>query len=861
MKRTIILLVLSVFIGLEVVAKPHKDTVQRTILDALEVKAKAGQRPYRASHPIEWDIIHTRLAISFNLREKTSPVRTWIKLHPHMYSTDSVVLDAKGVAIDSVVVVNKKTAVRQYTYSDNQLTIRFASAYKAQDTITIYIKYTAMPYANPTKGSAAIRDDRGLYFVNTDGQNPYRPAQIWTQGETEANSHWMITIDKPNFRFTTRLEMTVPDSFTTLSNGKLVQQQKQKGGLRTDVWEMNKSIAAYQVMMAIGKFSIVTEPSKEWDIKYYVEPEYKPYAAEIFQHTDEMLSFFSKKVGVRYPWNKYSQVVVRNYVSGAMENTSATLFGEFANQTSREMKDKKHEDVVSHELFHQWFGDHVTAESWSNLTLNESFANYGEQLWRRYKYGAQNANQLAYDDLQRYLNVSNFKDPEIVRFKYEDKEEMFDGITYNKGGAVLRYLNTIIGDDAFDRAMKIYQTKNALSAAETHHWRLAVEEATGQDMNWFFNQWYYLAGHPILKVTYDYQEAEQRLAVSVAQVQKDSPFAYRLPLVANICYGKETKPDQWLLTSRKHTFYYPYKNGEPPLVMPDAQHVLPGEVRDDKTQKEWLRYYQLSQDGVSKIIAIKAASKKPKNQSSLRIFEQGLEANEKSVKETALVYLRGLSSDSARQWLLPKVKKIALSDSTTTLRSQAIGLMRTWKMVDVAQMVPILQDASYQVAGTALAALADTNRQLAYKEAITLLKTNPRSKLDEAIWDVIGDVAADGDITLFEQHMPREQLVRQFYFQSALADYLKNVKADASFERGVKLYGTITKIETLNSYRSSLGNTLIELYQAMAEKEDTGSDTGRKYRLGQLNAAIQALVTGEQDPAIKEAWNKKWSKK
>jgi aminopeptidase N len=183
-----------------------------------------------------------------------------------------------------------------------------------------------MPYASETGGSAAITDDRGLYFINTDDKIEGKPAQIWTQGETESNSHWLPTIDKPNMRTTIQLELTVPNIYKTLGNGALVSSMD-KGDKRTDIWRMDKPIQVYAIMFAIGDFAIAKDKWKGREVNYYVEPAYAPYARKMFQYTPEMIEFFSNVTGVEYPWNKYSQVVVRDYVSGAMENTSASLFG------------------------------------------------------------------------------------------------------------------------------------------------------------------------------------------------------------------------------------------------------------------------------------------------------------------------------------------------------------------------------------------------------------------------------------------------------------------------------------------------------------------------------------------------------
>lgn len=379
--------------------------VQHITLDEITVSAnKADYALYRGSATRVWDIINTNLALSFNLNEKTANGTATLTLHPYFYATDTLVLDAKSMQIDSVALINGPKPT--YTYEDDSLTIRFAKKFRNTDTIQLLIKYKAMPYAESSGGSKAISDDRGLYFVNTDHKIPGQPVQIWTQGESEANSHWIPTIDKPNERFTTEIALTVPDSFVTLSNGYLISQEKEANNLRTDTWLMNKPIQTYAVMLAIGNFSIIKDAWHNREVNYYVEPDYAPYARAMFNNTPEMMQHFSDITGMLYPWNKYSQVVVRDYVSGAMENTSASLFGEFMNEDLREIKDFDFEDVVSHELFHQWFGDYVTAESWSNLTLNESFADYGEILWRRYKYGKISADDHAIQGIWTYQCIT-----------------------------------------------------------------------------------------------------------------------------------------------------------------------------------------------------------------------------------------------------------------------------------------------------------------------------------------------------------------------------------------------------------------------------------------------------------------------
>ncbi|MCF8449877.1 MAG: M1 family metallopeptidase [Taibaiella sp.] len=844
-----------------------EDTVEYITLDTLSVSAQAGPARYRAAATRVWEILHTRIALSFDPIGKTATAKEWIKLHPYCYATDTLALDAKGMRIDSVLLVGRKSSVPlNYTYKDDELKIRFGKVYESNDTIEIHLKYLAMPYAAASGGSSAIAEDRGLYFINTDNRVPNKPAHIWTQGETESNSRWMITIDKPNTRFTTQVELTIPDSLTTLSNGALVKQVKQKNGMRTDIWKMDKPIQAYAVMLAIGKYTIVKDKWRNKEVNYYTEQEYTRYARQMFGNTTEMLEFFSVKTGVPYPWNKYSQVVVRDYVSGAMENTSASLFGEFMNQNSREIKDRGHEDIVSHELFHQWFGDYVGCESWSNLTVSESFANYGEQLWRRWKYGNASADELAWYDLQRYLNATRGSDPQLVRFYYDDREDMFDAISYNKGGAILHYLNYLIGDAAFEMAMKLYLTQNALRGTEAHHWRMAVEEATGQDWNWFFNQWYFHAGHPVLKVEYVYNDSLQRLTARVTQTQVDSAFAYRLPLKTAVIYGNDKTITDWDISKRSQIFTYPYRKGQRPVLIPDCAHVLPGEIKENKTPDEWWVQWQNSTDYVSKIQAIQAAGRKMSDSIMQLILDRALTDTIASVKQNAIEQVSSAKSDRYRKRWTATILQAAKTDNNNKVRAAAFEVLGEWKTgMAKDAMLPAVWDSSYAVAGNALEALAVLDKDTAYLIAKKMVATSPRGALDGAVWACIAAKAADEDAVLYKEKAPLLSGMQKFNYATKLNTYLKNVVADSSFAVIVDVYADMVIYETMKSYRSAVG---IYMFQAVTEQKNklnaaTGDEdinnagaAKARARLAILKKALERVVAAEQDAALKKKFEK-----
>jgi len=468
-----------------------------------EAQQLPTDQQYRVTPTKINNLVHTKLDVRFDYENQFLNGKEWVTLQPHFYPTDSLRLDAKGMDIKQVSLVNGEQMIPlKYSYDDHSLLIKLDRNYLSNEKYTIYLDYTAKPNLLKAQGSAAINDAKGLYFINPDERTPNKPRQIWTQGETEASSAWFPTIDRPNQKTTAEISMTVLDNYVSLSNGALSNQQKNNDGTRTDTWKMDLPHAPYLFMIAVGDFKIYQDKYNNIPVDYYLEPKYAPYAKDIFGKTPAMMDFYSKILGVPYPWNKYAQIVCRDYVSGAMENTSATLHGEHVQKTKRELLDDNQEGTIAHELFHQWFGDLVTAESWSNLTMNESFATFGEVIWREHDGGKDHGDKSRFEKLQSYLkSTKNGKSPTLARYQYDDKEDMFDNISYAKGSLILYALKEQMGDEAFYQSLKKYLTDNSFKTGEPQQLRLAMEEVTGKDWAPYFNQWYYQGGHPILKIT------------------------------------------------------------------------------------------------------------------------------------------------------------------------------------------------------------------------------------------------------------------------------------------------------------------------------------------------------------------------
>ena len=380
---------LSLFAGLLILIQ--ENGMAQTNSEAANVSEELMETElltYRGSVSRTWDLLHTDLAVSFDWEKRYLYGIATLDLKPLFYEQERLVLDAKGMDIKSL---NVDGVSLKFEYDGWEILIPFNQAYSRNDTIQVSIEYTAKPYEREVGGSEAIEENRGLYFVNADGSDPNKPQQIWTQGETEASSGWFPTIDIPNERSTQKMKITVRNKFKTLSNGLLTEQIEEPNGKRTDIWVMDQPHAPYLFMMAVGDFTVTRDEWNDVPLAYWLEDDFGKYGKDIFGNTPEMMTFFSEILGYPYPWKKYDQIVVRDYVSGAMENTSASLFYEQLNVDRRYLIDDNWDAIIAHELMHQWFGDLVTCESWSNVTLNEGFASYSEYLWNQYKYGQESS--------------------------------------------------------------------------------------------------------------------------------------------------------------------------------------------------------------------------------------------------------------------------------------------------------------------------------------------------------------------------------------------------------------------------------------------------------------------------------------
>ncbi len=840
-------------VSMNACSSSKKTIVQEIQLPPITISLASPINEYRTTPARIWDITHTDILLKdFDLIRKTVRGKAIIKLHPYAAAQSALVLDAKSMKVESVQRKNAGGPV-DYRQEDDSLIIRFGQNFAPKDTIEIAIDYVAMPYENPTGGSKAISDDRGLYFINTDNAIANKPAQIWTQGETESNAHWFPTIDKPNERFTFSLSLTVPDSFITLSNGFKKSSEKAGSGLRRDVWVMDQPIQTYAVMFAIGKFSVVEDfPALGKPVNYYVEPAYAPYAKKMFLNTPEMIEYFSRITGVPYPWNKYSQVVVRDYVSGAMENTSASLFGEFMNQNNRQLQDKNNEDVVSHELFHQWFGDYVTAESWSNLTVNESFATYGEQLWRKHKHGTDYANELATQDLFKYLFSSENNDPPLVRYHYDSREDMFDRVSYQKGAAILRYMHGMMGDTAFFRAMKIYLTNNALQPAEASDWRKAVEESTGEDWHPFFDQWYYRGGHPKLAVSYQYDDANATLSVTTKQLQPDSSYAYALPLKGLMLFDDDSTFVDWNVEKRTSTQKFSYYKKKRPVFIPDVYHWLPGTIEEKgKTPEQWFTQFLRAPDNANRRQAMGYVNRSNNDSLFKEMLKFAFKDRQTNIRQRGIVFLLMRRDTKLKETFKNEIASLAKFDADNQLRALGFELLGKWKVESSKeQMLEAINDSSYLVAGEALSQLFKMDSTLATEKAHRFLNTNPQGALYHAVWEILANAGNPNDLNAFKTEALKASGTDKIGFANYLAEYATRTNDPLAFNEALQTITEMANHENLKGYRFAIGAGIWEM--ANDYRKDTRSKNEQKAalakaRLIKLGAVKDQILNAETD--------------
>ena len=542
------------------------------VFSALRLQA---DEPY--SRTRDYDLQHSRIALRFDVEQRKVLGEVTHTVSILRDNISKVAFDSVGLTIQSVTV-NKSPA--KFETTATKLIVPLPTTSHPGDRFEIQIRYEGKP-------------TKGLYFILPDKDNLDRPRQIWSQGESEDTRYYLPTYDYPNDRLTTETILTVPASWLTVGNGKLIGVSDAGDSMKTWTWRESQPSSTYLITVVAGEFDEVKQSLRGLPITYYAPKGRGDRLLPNYERTPAMIDLFDKKLGVDYAWEKYAQVMVDDFVAGGMENSSATT------NTSSSLKSPKlipefptdEDDLISHELAHQWFGDLVTCKDWGNIWLNEGFATFFETVWMESYYPKDQAEYNTWTAAREWFAMPDLYQKPTVRFDFDDSSE-FDGNAYTKGGWVLYMLRHQIGDDNFWRSLKHYLEVNRGKNVVTSDLIKAIEETTHVSVDRFFHQWVYGAGAPKFDLAYTYDSAKRQVALTVKQTQKveGQVGIFEVPVDVEITTPSGTKLYPVHVTKDVETFTFPSETA-PSMVLFDKGGYVLKTASFHKEKKEWL--YQL----------------------------------------------------------------------------------------------------------------------------------------------------------------------------------------------------------------------------------------------------------------------------
>ncbi len=524
-----------------------------------------GQRPrINFNRPQTFDAQNYTIRARFDRVNKKVFGDTTVSLKPLAADFRVIELDAVGLVFESVKL--EATGIDlQYKTAPGKLLITLDKNYGPDDLISVRLKYTATP-------------KKGVYFVTGDENHS---SQIWSQGEAEEARYWFPSFDFPSDKATTEEYITAEKGETVVGNGEFQGKIENTDGTITWHYKMPVPHSTYLVSFVVGKYTKVEDRYKETPLGFYVYPGKEATALKAFGDTKKMIAVYEVLTGVSFPYNKYDQTVVAQFKFGGMENITATTMADADIFIADfDFGQDVVIDLVSHELAHSWFGDLVTCRNWAELWLNEGFATYMEAAYREKIYGRDSYLEKIRGDAAEFLidDVINRKRHALYNLRAGDVDALFDNsaVTYHKGGVVLHTLREQVGAEIFWRAINIYLNRHKFANVESTDLQKVMEEVSGQDLKWFFDQWVYGAGAPRLKVGRSYNVRTKTLTVTIAQTQKIdgiTPAVFHLPLDVNIKSAAGETTEKIDVTKRVQTFVF--KTVKPTEIMIDKDEKVP----------------------------------------------------------------------------------------------------------------------------------------------------------------------------------------------------------------------------------------------------------------------------------------------
>ncbi|CAN5428552.1 M1 family aminopeptidase [soil metagenome] len=700
--------------------------------------------------PVNWirsrsiDVKHILVDLKFDWEKEQAIGLTTVTFSPFA-DTDKFSLDAAMMTINSVKLANGTTLKYQYDgkKDGDNLEIMLDRVYKGGEDVSVTVDYKTN-YVNTADSDTAIGSfGRGLRFIKPDKDNPNKPRQIWSQGESEFNRYWFPSYDTPNDFRTTEIRATVAKPFFVVSNGKLVSTKENPDGTWTFDWKMDIPYSNYLSSIVVVETTPVVQDFEGIPVYNYGYTNEVKEVAATTKNLPATMKFFSEITGVKYPYPKYSQAFVEDF-GGGMENISATTQIEEMIHDDRELLDEDSESLQSHELAHQWFGDYVTCRDWGQIWLNESFATYMQAMWDEKFKGHE---EFLYADMRKnHADVldswsSGIRRPIVTKY-YANKDAMFDNYAYPGGGSVLHMLRKHLGDTLFFASLKHYLTTNAHQPVSTEDLRIAIEETTGQSMDWFFDQWLYRMGHPVFDVTQNYDAASKKLTLNVKQTQKidlNNEFPQTEFFQAYVDVEIDNRIERvWMKPQAENVFTFD-SAAKPKLVSWDFESTLLKEMKFEKSTDDLLYQMANDKDVIGRRWAMNELQTKAQAGTDKdKIVVALLTSAEKDpffrIRRAAVTVVAGIfSPDPPPGQTAPPAKLSAeveqtmlriTKDSNPLVKAEAIQLLgESHEPKHAAVYLSFVDDRSYGVIDAAAEALARTKDARAYDALVKLANT------------------------------------------------------------------------------------------------------------------------------------------
>lgn len=666
------------------------------------------------------DILHYALDLRFDESRKTVEGVSRITFTPLTGPADSIILDGVAMTIRSVTGPGGNSLV--HLTDGRYVTVYLSPSLGAADTATIAISYSCAPA-------------RGLHFIQPDSSDMTRRWQIWTQGEESDNRYWFPCYDAPDDKATSEVRATATSGYTLVSNGELLTMDEDSlNGTRTFHWRQRLPHSSYLIMIAAGNYAIVRDEEGRFPIYHYVYPEDSAYSHVIYGGTRNIIEHLEKLTGFPYPWEKYSHIILDEFMWGGMENTSAVTLNDVYLYDSRAALDFSADAVIAHEVAHQWWGDVVTCADWTHLWLNEGFANYYESLVKRSDEGrdADLFEAAQWIRAIKAVEVRSGRKPVV-------SEESYTVNLYSKGAWTLRMLARILGENELLEALSHYLRTHAFEPVTTEDLVTSLEESTGEDLRWFFDQWIYGAGMPELGISADWSQSRGVLRITIEQEQKTDTLTglFDFPVDIEITTSSGRNIHSIRVREQEETFSFPLDE-RPLMVIFDKGRTVLADRTFPKSVSELLYQLRSASDAVDRYDAAEGLSGSVDEERVFAALARSAREDRSREVRQRCVELLATSEVEA----VPSVLMEIYVDPDSRVRNAAIRGLERFRTEEVATFVQqaALTDSSYYVLSSCIKTLAaldptrgfalaaryvglDSHRDIVRRSALTAFET------------------------------------------------------------------------------------------------------------------------------------------